>query len=260
MKLIILAAGKGSRLMPLTKNTPKPLMDLGNGVTLLEKQLESITKSGVIDEVILVIGYLGHQIESKMSYYQKQGVKITTVYNPFFEHSNNLISLWLAKHEMNDEFMITNGDNIFTPDVFKDLVEKTGEGIHLTILKRDKYGIDDMKVTISDMNHIVHVSKDIDDENAHGESVGLVKVSGSRYLNAYKNTLEILARNDEYINKFWLETFNALSGNGVNVTPFEIVGNDKWQEIDIHVDLENFKDLISMGSQAQFLSKDKKKD
>lgn len=257
MKLIILAAGKGSRLMPLTRNTPKPLMDLGNGITLLEKQLESITKSGVIDEVILVIGYLGHQIESKMSYYQKQGVKIKTIYNPFFEMSNNLISLWLSKHEMDEDFMITNGDNIFAPEVFKELVKNTGEGIHLTVLKREKYGIDDMKVTIVDKNHIVRVSKDIDDKHAHGESVGLVKISGCRYIDTYKKILESLARNNEYLNKFWLETFNVLSDNGVNVTKFEIVNADTWQEVDIHIDLENFKELMLQGNQTHFLSKDK---
>jgi len=44
MKMIILAAGKGTRLGPLTKNTPKSLLDLGNGQTVLEKQLEEISK------------------------------------------------------------------------------------------------------------------------------------------------------------------------------------------------------------------------
>ena len=66
MKIIILAAGKGERLYPLTKNTPKPLTDLGDGETLLEKQLKSLDESQVIDEVIIVIGYLHEQFESKL--------------------------------------------------------------------------------------------------------------------------------------------------------------------------------------------------
>jgi len=53
MKIIMLAAGKGSRLMPLTANTPKMLVDLGSGKTLIETQLENIEKSGVIEEVIV---------------------------------------------------------------------------------------------------------------------------------------------------------------------------------------------------------------
>ena len=66
MKIIILAAGKGERLYPLTKNTPKPLIDLGDGETLLEKQLRSLSESRVVDEVIIVIGYLYEQVESKL--------------------------------------------------------------------------------------------------------------------------------------------------------------------------------------------------
>ena len=67
MKMIILAAGRGERLMPLTQNTPKPLIDMGNGNTLLEEQMISINESGAIDEIVLVIGYLGEQIEAKIA-------------------------------------------------------------------------------------------------------------------------------------------------------------------------------------------------
>ena len=66
MRIIILAAGKGTRAMPLTRNTPKSLLDIGNGVTLLEKQLEDIQKSKVIDEIVLIIGHLAEQIEAKI--------------------------------------------------------------------------------------------------------------------------------------------------------------------------------------------------
>ncbi len=61
MKLIILADGKGERLMPLICNTPKPLLDLGKGNTLLEQEIASVRDSGAIDEIVLVIGYLAEQ-------------------------------------------------------------------------------------------------------------------------------------------------------------------------------------------------------
>ena len=159
MRIIILAAGKGTRAFPLTKNTPKPLLDIGNGVTLLEKQLENIQKSKAVDEVILVIGYLAEQIEVKLKMHEENGLKITTVYNPFYETSNNLISLWLAKHCMDDDFLITNGDNIFEPDVFADLVNKNEEGIFLTISKKNKYNDDDMKVVLRDKT-VARVNKE----------------------------------------------------------------------------------------------------
>lgn len=99
MKLIILAAGKGERLLPLTRNTPKPLLDMGNGYTLLEEQMRAAQASGVVAETVLVVGYLASQVEAKLDYHRDQGLCVRTVYNPFYEVSNNLMSLWLTRRK-----------------------------------------------------------------------------------------------------------------------------------------------------------------
>ena len=65
MKVLILVAGTGSRLWPLTRNTPKSLLDLGRGLTLLETQLDAIKPSGVTD-IVLLTGYRSAQIEAKI--------------------------------------------------------------------------------------------------------------------------------------------------------------------------------------------------
>lgn len=239
MKIIILAAGKGERIMPLTRNTPKPLLDLGNGKTLFEEQLEQIQKVVIIDKVVLVIGYLAEQIEAKMKFWREKGAKITTIYNPFYKVSNNLISLWLAKHQMDEDFIITNGDNLFDFDVFQNLAVDHRNGIFLTICKREKYGEDDMKVILKD-KEVTEVSKLIKNEKASAESVGLVLVSGQKYRDLFKENLEKLVRNKEYINKYWLEVFNLMSKKGVPINTFEI-DKTKWREIDFHPDLEELK-------------------
>lgn len=233
--------------MPLTRNTPKPLLDIGKGVTLLEKQLENIQKSRVIDEVVLVIGHLAEQIEVKIKMHKENGLRITTIYNPFYEISNNLISLWLANPKMDDDFIITNGDNIFDSDVFSDLVNKHEEGIFLTINKKNEYRDDDMKVKLKD-NIISRVSKSIDSNDADCESVGLVLVKGQKYRQIFNDNLEKLARNKEYINKFWLEVFNLMSSNGIIIRPFEIDGKNKWKEIDFHLDLDEARKLLKLKS------------
>ena len=244
MRIIVLAAGKGERLMPLTRNTPKPLLDIGNGKTLLELQLESMEKSGVINEVILVIGYLADQIEAKLNFYRKGGLKIETIYNPFFDISNNLISLWLARHYMDMDFMITNGDNIFRYEVFSRLVKNNDkEGIFLTISKKQSYDDDDMKVIIED-SKVIRVSKLIDNKDADAESVGLAMVRGEKYRKIFVKTLEFLVRDREYINRFWLEVFNKLSENCVHITPFEIDGEREWREVDFHFDLEDVRTMV----------------
>ena len=253
MKIIILAAGKGERLMPLTRNTPKPLLDLGNGNTLLEEQITSIQRSEVIDEIVLVVGYLADHIDAKIRYYQTGGTHIRTIFNPFYGMSNNLISLWLAQHEMNTDFMITNGDNLFTPDVFADLVASNGDGITLSVSKKDDYDYDDMRVTLSD-GTVAHVSKQIEKELTHAESPGLALVRGERAVNLYRTHLNSLVRNEAYLNKFWLETFNNLYSKGVHVRPWFFDASTRWQEIDFHVDASKLRDRMAITLQDKVAS------
>lgn len=217
---------------------------MGNGKTLLETQLEGIIKSKKIDEVIIVIGYLADQIEAKINRYKKNGLKITLVYNPFYEMSNNLISLWLSKEFFKEDFLITNGDNIFHPHVFSKLIEKTKkEGIFLTISKKEEYDTDDMKVLLSD-NNVIEVSKDIKENKANAESVGLALVKGKKYREIFNNTLDELVKDKKYLDKYWLEVFNQLNKKCVSINPFEIDGKKEWSEIDFHYDLEYIKKLV----------------
>lgn len=245
MKIIVLAAGKGERLMPLTRNTPKPLLDMGNGKTLLEEQIERIQDSGVIDEIVLVIGYLAEQIDAKIRMHINDGVRIKTIYNPLYEVSNNLISLWLAKPEMNDDFMITNGDNLFTPDVFSGLISENGDGIYLSINKKDKYDDDDMKVKLQG-DLVSRVSKLIAKDEADAESPGLVLVRGENYRSHFTEYLELIVREREHINSFWLEVFNFMHTKGIPVRTWEFDGNTKWQEVDFHIDVDKAKELLKL--------------
>lgn len=237
--MIILAAGKGSRMMPFTRNMPKALLDLGWGKSLLEHQLEGIRKSGVIDQVVLVTGYLSEQIEEKVKTWSDNGFKISTIYNPFYDMADNLVSLWMARSEMDEDFMITNGDNLFSEDVFRDLRNNHNQGIFLTICKKERYGHDDMKVILAG-NKAVKVSKLIDGEQGQAESPGLVFVSGERYREFFKQSLDELTRNKENFKTYWLEVFNLMSRKGAPVDVFKI-DRAKWQEIDIHPDLEDLR-------------------
>jgi len=118
MKLIIIAAGSGKRLWPLTKNTPKSLILLDDGTTILERQILNAVKSKLFNEIIIIVGYKHEQIEAKIVHYKNE-INISTVYNPFFDVSNTIVSLWTACCRMlEDDFMITNGDNIFREGVF----------------------------------------------------------------------------------------------------------------------------------------------
>jgi choline kinase len=245
MKMIVLAAGRGERLYPLTKNTPKPLLDLGDGTTILEKQLETVRKIPEIKEVILAIGYRAEQIEAKIKMHKEDGMKIKTVLNPFYDVSNNLMTLWMARHEMDSDFIITNGDNIFEAEAMKKLVQTEKPGIYLAIVRKERYDEDDMKVVVGDDSCVMRVSKQIPVAEANADSVGLVKVQGERHRRLFLETMEELARNPEYRNKFWLEIFNRLSDKGFPVTTVEI-DRSHWKEIDFHPDIQNIRNMVGL--------------
>lgn len=245
MKIIILAAGKGERLMPLTQNTPKPLLDMGNGTTLIEEQLQNISASGVIDEVILVIGYLAEQIEAKIAYYRSRGHSIRTLFNPFYGVSNNFMSLWLAKSVFDeDDVMITNGDNILAPSVFSGLSAECGNGIHLAVGPKKDFDAEDMKVTLTD-EFIARVSKRIPAGEAHAESPGLALVRGARARSLFTQRLEAMARAGKFLQHFWLEVFNELYEQGVTVRPWWFDAASLWQEVDFHLDLSRARTLLA---------------
>ena len=243
MKAIILAAGKGERLMPLTSDTPKSLLELDNGTTLLESQLITINKSA-IDKVVIVTGYLTEKIESKVQRYSKEyNIDIQIIYNPFFDISNNLLSLWQARHEMESDFIIINGDDIFNDSVLLGLLEHdNNELITMVIDRKDTYDEDDMKLIVEN-GRILEVSKKIPLNNANGESIGMIRVTGEAK-GIMVDTMERMVRNKKNMQVFYLAMIQELINQGIVVGYHEISSKD-WAEIDFHPDLEDIRKKIS---------------
>lgn len=246
MNLIILASGKGERLLPLTKNTPKPLLDMGNGVTLLEEQLFRISESAVVDDITLITGYLAEQVENKVSTLDGVNMKINTVYNPFYDTTNNFVTTWLGIQAINDDFMVTNGDNLFSSNVWKDFVENCNEdGIYLCAKKSDDLIDEDMKI-IMDSHRVMKVSKDVDVDDDTLESPGLLLVRGERYRKIFLNAVNELIRDKKYFKTYWLEIFEVLYNKGVDVKAWMMKTEHRWQEVDFHHDLKQIRDSVRL--------------
>ncbi len=246
MKLFILAAGKGTRLWPLTRNIPKSLIDLGNGTVLLEKQISNAINCNLFNQIIIIVGYRADQIEAKIKEYGKD-TKITTIYNPFYDTANNLVSLWTASYKMlEDDFMITNGDNVYKNGVFEKILTNKIEVTRLTIDYKEQYDQDDMKVKLDENKNILRVHKDIPLEETDAESVGLALVKGGKSRRLFVKKILQLIKQKEYLGKFWLEIFNSLVDDSINVEAGEIDRND-WKEVDFHPDVKILKKLTLEG-------------
>ncbi len=244
MRLFILAAGTGSRLMPLTKNTPKSLLDLGDGTTLLERQLNNAIDSGIIDEIVILTGYKKEQIEAKILEY-KGKIKIKTIYNPFYENSNNLFSLYFAYNLMPQrDFIITNGDNVYVKGIYERINDSIQEeGITITIDYKKEYDEDDMKVTFLEDKLVKKVHKEIPMDKTDAESVGLAIVKGKLSRKLFKKKVVQMIKDEANINKYWLVVFNELVKEGIPINTVEIAESD-WREMDFHPDLKDLRELV----------------
>lgn len=88
-KAIIVAAGLGSRLGDLTKDIPKSLLKIGKD-TIIERNINTLKKNG-IEDIGIVVGYKKEKIMELL------GDGYTYIFNPFYENTNNMASLWFAK-------------------------------------------------------------------------------------------------------------------------------------------------------------------
>ncbi len=178
MKAIILSAGQGSRLLPLTESNPKCLLDVGAGESVLRLQMRALESAGV-SEILVVTGFHAPLVSEDLLKY-KGHAKWHTIFNPFFKVADNLGSVWLAlKHiEAGDQaFMIVNGDTLFTAQVAKQLLAEAVAPITLAVSQKPRYDADDMKV-IREGSQLLQVGKSLSTTEVNAESIGMMCFKG----------------------------------------------------------------------------------
>lgn len=204
---------------------------------MLEAQLNAAAKCG-IEEVVLVVGYKAEQVEAKI---RDLPFKVTAVYNPFFDISNNLVSAWMALPYLDGEFVLVNGDVVFRPEVLRGLLTERNGDIQMVVDRKEEYDDDDMKVNIQD-DRILAVSKTLVPGSFNGESIGMIRFS-ERGARIFGDTLDELVRQSENRNVFYLAALQHIMDSGVPVN-FHECGVEEWAEMDFHPDLELIRNNI----------------
>lgn len=167
MRAIILAAGKGSRLEPVSGESVKCLVELG-GISLIKRALGYLRDAG-IREIAVVVGFQPDRIR------QACGPNVEYIENPLFAETNSLYSLWLARKFFGDGFVVMNSDVFFHPQLLSDLLTARHEDAILLSWRNDtQYGDEEMKVKVRG-GQLVDISKVMDPSEADGENVGIVK-------------------------------------------------------------------------------------
>ena len=121
MKAVILAAGVGKRLWPVTQHRPKCLVEIG-GQTLLSRYLSSLASVGV-QRADIVVGYKQEMIRAAVES-NPFGVRIQFLVNEQF-HRGSISSLWIARTALDDDVVIMDADVLFHQDILRRLVRST---------------------------------------------------------------------------------------------------------------------------------------
>ena len=238
MKVIILSAGQGTRLLPLTADRPKCLIPV-QGKTVLEWQIDELHRAG-IDNITVVVGYNAPMVEALLADRYGPG-RVRTRCNADYASTDNLVSCWLVRDLMDEDFILLNGDTLFTGGIVERLLAAPAAPVTVTVHCKAAYDADDMKVSL-DGDRLLHVSKDIPLDQVHGESIGMILFRGEGPA-LFRDGLEN-ARSDRACNWRWfLSVIDQLAGSGVVRTC--LTGGLPWCEIDYPADLDVARQVMA---------------
>jgi HAD superfamily hydrolase (TIGR01450 family) len=241
---VILAAGIGSRLRPLTSNKPKCLVKTANK-PIIEYQIDAYIKAG-IEELIIVSGYESEAIEKYCKHIKRPRIKI--IKNNDYESTNNMYSLYLAKkHILGKPFILNNGDLAIDEDIILKL--KKSKYKDAIAVDREVYSEESMKISVDKENHVTGISKDIARSAAYGVSIDFYKFSAPTGKVLLKEIQHIIEAEDN--KKDWTEVAmqRIFSKKRIKCYPFNI-GGSRWVEIDNYEDLAVSDRLFSNFDQA----------
>ena len=235
VRAIILAAGMGWRLKPHTEATPKCLLELG-GKTLLSRYLETFEALG-IPEAVLVVGYLKEQVAAEVAR-GPAGVRVRVVENDRYMRGN-ILSLWQARHEFDDDVIIMDADVLFPQEMLARLLA-TPDMNALAVDEQFQDTGEEQKVVCED-GWVVEVTKKIGrDPRIRGEAVGMLRLSAEaaeilrgileEFIETGKDSLE------------YEDALRELAGE-VPIGVVE-VGDLPWVEIDFQEDLARACDEV----------------
>ena len=249
MKVIILAAGMGSRLRPLTNNIPKCMLKLSNE-TLIERQIK-IFHNCNINDITIVTGYRSDLIDISNVNYIK---------NENYEMTNMNESLFCALEPSNSPVLVTYSDIIFEQKIIQQMLEIT-DGIGLAInlnwkkyyQNRKNHPLSEAENVLVENGRILQIRKNISESLQNqqiGEFLGImmlssqhVKILLERYSYLKKNHVGTFHNSPSLSNAYITDMLQEMINCGVNVNP--VLTEGRWFEIDTPEDLKNAEKLIN---------------
>lgn len=237
MRVLILAAGVGTRISRYLGDHPKSCVDVG-GKPLLRRTMELFYRNDITD-IAIVTGYQEKYIHEAL-----RGFNYTTYKNPFYKVTNSIASMWFAKDFMaeDDDILILNGDLFFEDAMLERLIEVDKSPIFLS----DSTRIENADYRFYwENDRLLKFGKELTNEETTGEYVGIAKIE-KKDIKIMKAQLEYLVDQGEY-NMWWEDVFYSLVETGKPVYIEDIQGSF-WAEVDFIEDYNRILDYVKVKS------------
>jgi len=226
MKIIILAAGIGSRL---GNPFPKPLTTLKNNKSIMQMQIENLSEVFDINDIVTVVGF-------KKDLIMERFPDVAYIYNPFFDTTNTSKSLLKALVKFkNESVLCLNGDVVFDINVLNIIAPYINNNQSFVSVNTSKVGDEEVKYTLKN-EYIDNLSKTVVD--GLGEAVGINFIS-SNDIDKFIEKLSNCQDNDYFERGLEL----AIAEDNIKVKAIDI-SKYNCMEIDFIEDLENANKLI----------------
>jgi choline kinase len=236
---LVLAAGAGRRLQPLTDDLPKTLLEIADKRTVLDVVLRNLRAAGIHD-VVIVTGFAARRIEQLVPVLERRhGVRLELILNDRALEWNNAYSLWLARDAFAEGVLLVNGDTVHPSRVEDALLAARGPGVLLAIDAEKPLGEEQMKVLLGADGSLQRIHKSIDPATAAGEYIG-VSLLEPAAAGALASALEVTWRRDPSL--YYEDAFQEFADRGGTIRGVDI-GAVAWVEIDDHDDLAHAREI-----------------
>ena len=237
---IVLAAGGGTRLRPLTDALPKTLLRIDGDTSIFELAVANLAEVGVHD-IVAVVGHAAEAMrEQAPPLATRYGVSIDLLFNDKFAVWNNAYSLWLARDAFGASAMVVNGDTVHPVAVEQRLLDARGSAPILLALDDAKVlAEEEMKVILDADGRLERINKAIDPAAANGEYIGVTLIepeAGPRLAEALRSVFE---RDTTLYYEDGYQQY-ADWGEVIKTAP---IGVTDWVEVDNHADLARARDI-----------------
>jgi L-glutamine-phosphate cytidylyltransferase len=237
---ILLSAGQGSRMLPLTAERPKCLIEF-SGRSLLAWQIEMLARGGV-KRIDVVTGFMTDMVDEHLAAIDDPRVTITPRFNPFYKVADNLGSCWIARDVMEGDFLILNGDTLVSEEIVARVQHGSshegGWPITVTVDVKPAYDSDDMKVARDPVHpdgRLARIGKTLTAEESNAESIGFLAFRGEG-ADMFREAVRKWMRTPEGVQHWYLKVIDSLAPTGkVGTLSIEGLG---WAEVDFLNDIE----------------------